>query len=104
MGSSVVAQTSIYGSMAVNGAAFLLSLAPRLAADRTCVTVTHPKVCYYALTGNQSDWKGNSAAMTQRLLRVLDDGVKEGVSTSDGDRVRREQVRERIAKLVETTV
>jgi hypothetical protein len=38
-------------------------------------------------------------AMSTRLLKVLDDGLKEGSIISEVDRARREQVRERITKL-----
>jgi hypothetical protein len=40
------------------------------------------------------------AAMTSRLLKVLDDGLKEGSVMSDSDRVRREAVRERIQTVI----
>jgi hypothetical protein len=68
---SVVSSNSIYGSMAVNGAAFLLLLAPRFQTDHTIITETHPKVCYFALTGKKHIWKTNSRDMTAWLLKEL---------------------------------
>jgi hypothetical protein len=39
------------------------------------------------------------AAMSQRLIKVLDEGLKEG-AVADADRARREQVRERISTVL----
>jgi hypothetical protein len=68
---SVVAPNSMAGSMAINGGAFLLSMADRFGADSTKVTEAHPKVCYRALTGApKADWE-NEPADRQRMVDWL---------------------------------
>jgi hypothetical protein len=68
---SVVAPNSIYGSMALNGAAFMTLLAPRFRADDTLITEAHPKVCFFAMTGKQHDWVTNRMEMGAWLLQEL---------------------------------
>jgi hypothetical protein len=62
---SVVTPNSIFGSMAVNGAAFLALLAPRFQCDAAMVTEAHPKVLYYALTGTRAIWKDSASDMVE---------------------------------------
>lgn len=75
---SVVPPNSLYGSMAVNGAAFLTLLAPRFQRDTTVVTEAHPKVLYYALTGTRANWKDRASEMDEWLGSQL--GVPASVS------------------------
>jgi hypothetical protein len=67
----VVLPVALRGSMAVNGAAFLLHLQDRLRADATVVTEAHPKLCYRALTGSPPNWRNNRTAMAEWLVREL---------------------------------
>lgn len=69
---SVVAPNSIFGSMAINGAAFLTLLGPRLRSDVTMVTEVHPKVCYFALTGGKHAWVQDDPQMWDWLIAELD--------------------------------
>lgn len=57
---SVIAPNSLFGAMLVSGAGFLVQLRPRFGRDRTLVTETHPKVCYYALRGQRHEWRSRS--------------------------------------------
>ena len=68
---SVMSPNSVYGAMAVNGAAFLTLLAPRFRSDDTMITEAHPKVCYFAMTGKEHAWANDSARMVGWLLREL---------------------------------
>lgn len=68
---SVVAPNSIYGSMAINGAAFLTLLGPRFRSDATMVTEVHPKVCFFALTGRKHTWINDDPQMWDWLLAEL---------------------------------
>lgn len=68
---SVVAPNSIYGSMAINGAAFLTILGPRFRSDGTMVTEVHPKVCFFALTGKKHAWIDDDPQMWDWLLAEL---------------------------------
>lgn len=83
---AVVAANSIYGAMAVNGAAFLTLLAPRLRADRTVVTEAHPKVAYFALTGRRPDWKTARHEMVTWLVRELGIAAAPDLHTATDDR------------------
>jgi Protein of unknown function (DUF429) len=76
---SVVSPNAIYGSMAVNGAAFLALLAPRFLSDGTMVTEAHPKVCLFALTGKKQVWARDQSAMVAWLIKEL--GVDAPTST-----------------------
>jgi hypothetical protein len=80
---SVVSPNSIYGSMAVNGAAFLTLLAPRFRSDGTMVTEAHPKVCFFAMTGKKHAWVDDKSGMVAWLTREL--GVGESAGFDDKD-------------------
>ena len=69
--SSVISPNYISGSMAVNGAAFLVLLSERLRADGTMVTEAHPKVCFFAQTGERHNWKDHKDAMIMWLMGEL---------------------------------
>lgn len=68
---SVVSPNALFGSMAVNGAAFLTLFAPRFESDGTMITEAHPKVCYFALTGKKHVWADYKSEMTNWLLMEL---------------------------------
>lgn len=68
---SIVSPNYLSGSMAVNGAAFLTLLAPRLRADGTMVTEAHPKVCFFAMTGKKHAWADEKVDMEAWLLQEL---------------------------------
>lgn len=69
---SVVAPNSIYGSMAVNGAAFLALLASRFESESTMITEAHPKVCYFAMRGRKHSWAEDQPGMATWLLKELE--------------------------------
>ena len=75
MAKSVVAPNSIYGSMVMNGAAFLTLLAPRFRSDGTMITEAHPKVCYFAMTRKKHAWLDDKSDMTAWLLKELGIGA-----------------------------
>lgn len=66
---SVVPPNSLYGSMAVGGAAVVLPLLERW--PNLVVSETHPKVLYYALSGKKYDWKEDRSGMTDLLSSSL---------------------------------
>jgi len=68
---SVVSPNSIYGSMAVNGAAFLTLLASRFQSDATMVTEAHPKLCFFAMTRKKHAWADDEKEMLVWLLKEL---------------------------------
>jgi len=68
---SVLSPNAIFGSMAVNGAAFLTLLAPRFRSDRTMITEAHPKVCFFAMTGKKHAWAADKTDMAAWLLKEL---------------------------------
>lgn len=78
----VVSPNSIYGSMALNGAAFLTMLTRRFHADSTLVTEAHPKVSYFALTGRTPSWRTDSVEMSAWLMGEL--GVEAPTSLAHG--------------------
>lgn len=80
---SVASPNSIFGSMAVNGVALLISMADRLQFDGAMVTEAHPKVCLFALTKERHDWKAHKDAMTAWLLEML--GLNSGSVAFDSD-------------------
>jgi hypothetical protein len=72
---SVVPPNALYGSMVVNGAAFLTALSPRFQRDETVVTEAHPKVLYFATTGKRCAWDTDSTEMAVWLADQL--GIEE---------------------------
>lgn len=68
---SVTSPNSLFGSMAVNGAAFLTILGSRIEKDRAQITEAHPKVLYHALTGRKHDWKNDRDPMATWVLQEL---------------------------------
>ena len=71
----VVPSNALYGSMVVNGAAFLTALSRRFQKDETVVTEAHPKVLYFAATGKRCAWDTDSTEMAAWLTGQL--GVEE---------------------------
>jgi hypothetical protein len=69
---SVVSPNSAFGSMSVNGAGFLILLAPRLRADSAMITEAHPKVCYFALAKKKHKWASERLEMEAWLLKELE--------------------------------
>jgi hypothetical protein len=67
----VVAPNALFGSMAVNGAAFLRLLDSRFRFDDTMVTEAHPKVCLYVLTGEKHEWAVDKLALEVYLLKEI---------------------------------
>lgn len=62
----VIASNSLYGSMSVNGMAFLFEVRERY--PDVFMTETHPKVLYYALCREVYDYRGpNKTLMDNRL-------------------------------------
>jgi hypothetical protein len=86
MSPSVKAPNSLRGSMTLNGAAFLLLLAERFHADGTVVTESHPKVCYFAATGEKACWEDDREKMAAWLLAELAVGSAEDVCVKDDHR------------------
>jgi hypothetical protein len=76
---SVVAPNSIYGAMAINGAAFMTRLAPRFRDDDTLLTEAHPKACYFAMTGKRHAWPERRRAMVAWLEGELEVVAPEGL-------------------------
>lgn len=72
----MVPPNALYGSMVVNGVAFLTALSPRFQIDETVVTEAHPKVLYFATTGERCAWDTDSAEMAAWLVDQL--GIEEG--------------------------
>ena len=70
---SVISPNYISGAMSLNGALLLHSLAARFRQDDTMVTEVHPKVCYFALTGNKANWTEHTSRtqMAHWLLEEL---------------------------------
>lgn len=66
---SVVPPNSLYGSMALGGAAVALPLLERW--PDLVVSETHPKVLYYALSGKKYDWEEDRSGMTDLLSAGL---------------------------------
>jgi hypothetical protein len=66
---SVTASNSLYGAMPINGAVVMRALGE----DNESVTIveTHPKVLYYALTGNVYDYALQANAMIQILTEWI---------------------------------
>ena len=62
---SVTASNSLYGAMPINGAVVMRVLGEGIKA--LTITETHPKVLYFALTGNVYNYTLESAAMAQSL-------------------------------------
>lgn len=79
MSKSVVSPNSLYGSMAVNGAAFLTLLAPRFRSEVTMITEAHPKACFFAMTGKRHTWANDKSKMAAWLLKEL--GINAPAST-----------------------
>ncbi|MDA0661192.1 MAG: DUF429 domain-containing protein [Planctomycetota bacterium] len=62
---SVTSSNSLYGAMPINGAVVMRMLAERV--ESLPITETHPKVLYFALTGNVYDYAEQSGTMIQSL-------------------------------------
>lgn len=88
--SSVVAPNSLYGSMSVNGMFVLRQLRkssehPEPSSD-LWVTETHPKVLYFALSGEKYDYGRHRVEMDGWLAKAMNmplDGLEESVLTED---------------------
>lgn len=66
---SIVAPNFLFGAMCINGAAAALALRSKF--DKMLITETHPKVLYYALTGDVYDFENNRDNMVGNLARWL---------------------------------
>ena len=75
--SSVIPANSLYGSATVNGMAVILSLTGK--RPDLCVTETHPKVLYYALSGEKYGYDTNS----KKMERDLSDWLRYEVNTDN---------------------
>lgn len=67
---SILAPNSLYGAMAINGMAVLIKL--RKYYPSLCITETHPKVLYHALTGQKYDYERNRQKMDKLLTDKLE--------------------------------
>lgn len=88
---SVVALNSLYGSMSVNGMFVLRKLRessehPESSSD-PWVTETHPKVLFFALSGEKYDYDNRRAEMDRWLAKEMNmpvvDGLEESGLTKD---------------------
>jgi hypothetical protein len=86
MARSVVAPASLYGSMVIGGAGSVLLLRERFQGDGTMLTEAHPKVCYYALTGEKPKWREDREKMTGWLLREFTVGSRDDICVADDHR------------------
>lgn len=71
---SIVSPNGLYGSMGLNGMAVLASI--RQNSPEICVTETHPKVLYWALTESKYNYSQNSLAMDASLSEWLEISVE----------------------------
>jgi hypothetical protein len=62
---SITASNSLYGAMPINGAIVMRLLGNEF--ERLKITETHPKVLYFALTGNVYNFQQQAAAMEHCL-------------------------------------
>ncbi|HEX2081395.1 MAG TPA: DUF429 domain-containing protein [Longimicrobium sp.] len=83
---SVKAPAGLRGSMVMSGAAFLKLFEERFRSDATRVTEAHPKVCYFALTGEKASWSGDREKMASWLLRELTVGNRDDICVADDHR------------------
>ena len=74
---SVVSPNSLYGSMALNGLATMVSL--RRACNDVVISETHPKVLYFRLSGIKYDYAARRNAMNAHLAQWL--GVAANTAT-----------------------
>lgn len=88
--SSVVAPNSLYGSMSVNGMFVLRKLRessePPESSSDPWVTETHPKVLFFALSGEKYDYENRRAEMNRWLAREMNmhgHGMEESGLTKD---------------------
>lgn len=66
---SVTASNSLYGAMPINGAVVMRALDDCI--KHLSITETHPKVLYFALTGNVYNYEQQSADMTRNLAEWI---------------------------------
>ncbi len=71
---SVTASNSLYGAMPINGAIVMRLLGEEFESLK--ITETHPKVLYFALTGNVYNYEQHAAAMVHNLAAWIGlDGI-----------------------------
>lgn len=85
VGSSVITPNFLSGSMAINGAGFLTLLGERFHSDKTMITETHPKVCYYASTGDKADWAVRKSEIISWLIGELNLDLSPAVFDANDD-------------------
>lgn len=66
---SVVTPNNLFGAMGLNGMAVLVAV--RLKHPDVLITETHPKVLYYALSGQKYDYQNSKTAMDATLAEAL---------------------------------
>lgn len=66
---SVTAPNSLYGAMSINGAVVVRALCHRFKSLR--ISETHPKVLYFALTGDVYDYDQHADQMVQNLIEWI---------------------------------
>jgi hypothetical protein len=82
---TILSSNSLYGSMTVNGAAFLMLFRHRFRSDATMVTEAHPKACYYASTGKKGEWPARKREMIRWLIGEIGIDVSPSLFDADDD-------------------
>ena len=71
---SVASPNSLFGSMGINGMSVLISLRKRF--REIVLSETHPKVLYYAMSGNKYEYSSSSTEMDRFLSVTMDWDIK----------------------------